>query len=58
MVKGEALAQRQRGLIESRGWALWAINVDGVFAWFTGLAAPAFEAAFTPYVEIGWRLAF
>ena len=33
------------------------MDVDGVFAGFTGLAVPAFEAAFTPCVEIGWRLA-
>jgi RimJ/RimL family protein N-acetyltransferase len=27
-----------------------------VFAGFTGLAVPRFEAAFTPCVEAGWRL--
>lgn len=28
----------------------------GAFIGFTGLAVPGFEAAFTPAVEIGWRL--
>ena len=30
---------------------------DGAFLGFTGLAPPRFEAAFTPCVEVGWRLA-
>jgi RimJ/RimL family protein N-acetyltransferase len=46
---------RQRALIERRGWGLWAVEVGGAFAGFTGLAVPAFEAPFTPCVEIGWR---
>jgi ribosomal-protein-alanine N-acetyltransferase len=36
---------------------LWAIEVDGAFAGFTGLAHARFETAFTPCVEVGWRLA-
>jgi len=55
--QSDALAQRQRELIERRGWGLWAVDVDGVFAGFTGLSVPSFEAAFTPCVEVGWRLA-
>ncbi len=55
--QSDALAQRQQELIENRGWGLWVVDVDGMFAGFTGLAVPAFEAAFTPCVEIGWRLA-
>ncbi len=47
---------RQRGLIEERGWGLWVVDVDGVFAGFTGLAVPRFDAPFMPCVEIGWRL--
>ncbi len=53
----DAMAARQRGLIETRGWGLWAVDVDGEFAGFTGLSVPRFEAAFTPCVEIGWRFA-
>jgi RimJ/RimL family protein N-acetyltransferase len=47
---------RQRSLIEQRGWGLWALDVDGAFAGFTGLAVPGFEAPFMPCVEAGWRL--
>src|SRR5215471_18267067 len=47
---------RQRTLIEERGWGLWALDVDGVFAGSTGLAIPGFEAPFMPCVEVGWRL--
>ncbi len=44
-----------RQVIEDRGWGLWAVEVDGRFAGFTGLAVPTFEAPFMPCVEIGWR---
>jgi RimJ/RimL family protein N-acetyltransferase len=54
--QSEAFLVRQRDLIAERGWGLWAVDVDGVFAGFTGLAVPRFEAAFTPCVEAGWRL--
>ena len=43
--------------IDERGWGLWVVDVDGQFAGFTGLNVPAYETAFTPCVEIGWRLA-
>ncbi len=57
--RAESLAsmERQRALIEERGWGLWAVEVEGEFAGFTGLAVPTFEAPFMPCVEIGWRLA-
>jgi len=54
------------GLVDRIGqhWAedgvgLWAVERrdDGAFLGFTGLAPPRFEAAFTPCVEVGWRLA-
>ena len=47
--------QRFRQTIDTRGWGSWAVEVDGSFAGFTGLAEPKFEAHFTPCVEIGWR---
>ncbi len=47
---------RIRSTLEARGWGLWAVEADGCFAGFTGLAEPAFQAPFTPCVEIGWRL--
>jgi RimJ/RimL family protein N-acetyltransferase len=41
------------------GVGLWALERrdDGSFLGFAGLARPTFEAAFTPAVEVGWRLA-
>jgi RimJ/RimL family protein N-acetyltransferase len=44
---------------ERQGFGLWAVEIPGVteFAGFIGLAIPAFDAHFTPCVEIGWRLA-
>lgn len=44
-----------RERLAERGWGLWAVEVDGAFAGFTGLAQPRFAAHFTPCVEIGWR---
>ena len=45
-----------RTAIDQKGWGLWAVDADGIFAGFTGLSEPAFTAHFTPCVEIGWRL--
>ncbi len=44
---------------ERHGYGLWAVEIPGTvpFAGFIGLSVPAFAAAFTPCVEIGWRLA-
>ncbi len=41
------------------GFGLWAVErlEDETFIGFVGLARPTFEMAFTPCVEIGWRLA-
>lgn len=57
--ESDALVRRASGKIEEQGWGLWAVEVVGQtpFAGFVGLAAPGFEAHFTPAVEVGWRLA-
>jgi RimJ/RimL family protein N-acetyltransferase len=47
---------RLRRAIDERGWGFWVVDVDGVFAGFTGLNAPSFTAPFTPCIEVGWRL--
>ena len=53
-----AEAARVRELIAQRGWGFWALEIPGVsaFAGCVGLLVPAFEAPFTPAVEVGWRL--
>jgi RimJ/RimL family protein N-acetyltransferase len=44
---------------DQHGFGLWAIEVPNVapFIGFAGLAITRFEAAFTPCIEIGWRIA-
>lgn len=51
-------AGRIRNVIAQRGWGFWALEIPGKtpFAGCVGLLVPAFEAPFTPAVEIGWRL--
>ena len=39
-----------------RRW-FWVVEVEGLFAGFTGLARANFATTFTPCVEVGWRLA-
>ena len=58
--ESEASAERLERELAERPFGLWALEIPGVtaFAGFTGLHVPSFEAAFTPCVEIGWRLAF
>ena len=55
----DALAARIAAAFEERGFGLWAVEAPGVapFLGFVGLSVPRFEAAFTPCVEIAWRLA-
>ena len=57
--ESDALAERNRDLIEENGWGLWAVEIQatGEFAGFTGLVPIPFETRFTPAVEVGWRLA-
>jgi RimJ/RimL family protein N-acetyltransferase len=54
-----AFADRVAAHWRLHGFGLWAVEVrDGEpFIGFVGLMRVDFEAAFTPAVEIGWRLA-
>jgi RimJ/RimL family protein N-acetyltransferase len=54
--QSEAWLVRQREVIDERGWGLWALEANGDFAGFVGLAIPRFDAPFMPCVEVGWRL--
>jgi len=55
----DALVGRIRDHFVRHGFGPWAVEISGVAecAGFVGLMVPAFEAHFTPCVEIGWRLA-
>lgn len=55
--ESEASMKRAQQHIDEHGWGVWAVEVDGEFAGFTGLKTPRFEASFTPCIEIGWRFA-
>jgi len=54
-----AAMERGRAHCARHGFGWWAAELKetGAFIGFIGLAVPAFEAHFTPCVEIGWRLA-
>jgi RimJ/RimL family protein N-acetyltransferase len=56
--ESDALAERCHDQIEQQGWGLWAVEVIGgpEFIGWVGLAAPSFDAHFTPAIEVGWRL--
>ena len=57
--ESDQLADRIEAHWRARGFGLWALEVTatGSFIGFTGLSVPGFQAAFTPAVEVGWRLA-
>ena len=52
----DAVLQRWRGQIATRGWSNWAVarRDTDEFIGFTGLTEPK-DLPFTPCVEIGWR---
>jgi ribosomal-protein-alanine N-acetyltransferase len=58
-VASDALAARFAANWGRDGFGLWAVEVPGVapFVGFIGLNPAVFPAAFTPAVEVGWRLA-
>lgn len=57
--ESDALVSRIEASFERRGFGVWAVEIPTItrFAGFIGLSVPAFDAPFTPCVEIGWRLA-
>ncbi len=60
--ESDAFAERVEQHFESHGFGLWAVEAEGGFIGFTGLAVPRFEAGWMqgrhrPVVEVGWRLA-
>jgi RimJ/RimL family protein N-acetyltransferase len=55
--ESDAAFDRIASTLAERGRGLWALDLDGAFIGFTGLAEPRFDAPFTPATEIGWRLA-
>src|SRR5438876_2479380 len=56
--QSDAVAERIEIHFQQHGFGLWAVEIPRItpFAGFIGLSIPRFVAAFTPCVEIGWRL--
>jgi len=58
--ESDRLAEHIQRELEQHGFGLWAVerlDEPARFIGFAGLSVPGFRAAFTPSVEIGWRLA-
>jgi RimJ/RimL family protein N-acetyltransferase len=57
--ESDALVDRAEAHLEQHGFGPWAAELreTAEFIGYVGLVIPRFEAAFTPCVEIGWRLA-
>lgn len=57
--ESDALVRRIEDHFVAHGFGLWAVEetTSGEWVGFVGLAVPSFEAAFTPCVEVGWRIA-
>lgn len=58
--QSDAFVKRIRQSLDENGFGLYAAAVKstGDFIGYAGFAKAGFPAAFTPAVEIGWRLAF
>jgi RimJ/RimL family protein N-acetyltransferase len=57
--ESDRLIERIEAHFRKHSFGLYAVELreNHCFAGFLGLSVPAFEAHFTPCVEIGWRLA-
>ena len=57
-LQSDEMIDRMTAGWRDRGFGLWAVErLDtSEFIGFVGLAGPAWEAPFTPCVEVGWRL--
>jgi ribosomal-protein-alanine N-acetyltransferase len=56
--ESDTFIDRIEACFVERGYSLWAAELRDAseFIGFIGLSVPAFQAYFTPCVEIGWRL--
>ena len=56
--ESDALLDKIEKHIQTHGFGLFAAELRATqsFIGYVGLAVPSFEAAFTPCVEMGWRL--
>jgi len=57
MAESDAFVDRIEHGFDENGFGLWAVEVDGRFAGYTGLNRTAIATPMGAHVEIGWRLA-
>ena len=57
-IESDRMADRIENHFRQHGFGLYALELrqERAFIGFAGLSIPAFDARFTPCVEIGWRL--
>ena len=55
--QSDALIERIEEHFDTHGYGLWALQLEDRLIGFTGLSWMTWQAAFTPAVEVGWRLA-
>ena len=53
----EAMIDRIETHFDEHGFGLWAVEIDGRLAGFTGLNTTSFDTPMGAHVEIGWRFA-
>ena len=56
--ESNAITEKCKSLIAEKGWGVWAVELksSGEFIGFVGLHTPKPNLAFSPCVEISWRL--
>ncbi len=56
--ESNAFIHRIEAHFEAHGYGLWAVEIKetGAFIGYIGFYQATFESAFTPCIEIGWRL--
>lgn len=55
--ESDAFVDRIEAGFDDNGFGLWAVEIDGRFAGYTGLNRTVFATPMGSHVEIGWRLA-
>ena len=56
--ESDVFVEKTKSQIDRKGWGFFAVETKAAseFIGFIGLADTSFESAFTPCMEIGWRL--